>query len=59
LGLGIKNTTGNKAKIYRKAANKNGGKLSRETLITTKFVPHTATMASAKNKWLVGSPGCI
>jgi hypothetical protein len=36
--------------MYLRAAKKNGGKLSREILITTKLVPHTATMASANSK---------
>jgi hypothetical protein len=46
----MKNTIGNKAKTYLRAANKNGGKLSSEILMTTKFVPHTATIARAKSR---------
>ena len=50
LGLGIKNAKGKKAKVKRSAANRNGGKASKESLITTKLVPHTATMAKASKR---------
>jgi hypothetical protein len=50
LGLGTKKTSGRKAKVYLSAANRNGGKAASDNLITTKFVPHTATIANASNK---------
>jgi len=55
LGLGIKNAKGKKAKVKRSAANKNGGKASKESLITTKLVPQTATMTKASKRWLKGN----
>jgi hypothetical protein len=51
----MKNAKGKKAKVKRSAANKNGGNASKESLITTKLVPHTATMAKANKRWLRGS----
>jgi len=59
LGLGTKKTAGNKANIYRSAANKNGGNALRQFLMTTKFVPHTATIANASNIWLAGKWGFL
>ena len=55
LGLGIKNAKGKNAKVNRSAANRNGGNASKESLITTKLVPHTATIPKAKRRWLAGN----